>query len=257
MSNFLWPHGLQHARLPCPSLSPGVCTNSFPLSLWYHPTILPSVAPSLPAFNLSQDKGPQFSAVQLLSHVQLFATPWTAARHTFLSITNSWSLLKLMSIEMLIPSNHLTLCHPLLLPPSIFPSIRAFYKKSVLLIKWPKYWSFSFSISPSNEHSGLISFRMDWLDLLSVQGTLTSLLQHHSSKTSILGHSAFFIVQISHTYMITGKTIALTRWTFVGKLTSLLFNMLSRFVKAFLPRSKCLLISWLQSPSTVILELPK
>ena len=155
------------------------------------------------------------------------------------------------------PSNHLTLCHPLLLPPLIFPSIRVFSSESVLHMRWPKYWSFSFSISPSNEHPGLISFRMDWLDFLAVQGTLKSLLQHHSSKTSILRCSAFFTVQLSHPYMTTGKTIALTRQTFVGKVISLLFNMLSRLVITFLPRSKHLLISWLQSPSTVILEPPK
>ena len=146
------------------------------------------------------------------------------------------------------PSNCLILCHPLLLLPSIFPSIRIFSSESVLRIWWPKYWSFSFSISPSNEYSGLISFRMDWLDLLAVQGTLKNLLQHHSSKASILQRSAFFIVQLSHPYVSTGKTIALTRWTFVGKVMSLLFNMLSRLVIAFLPRSKRLLISWLQSP---------
>ena len=156
------------------------------------------------------------------------------------------------------PSNHLILCCPLLLPPSIFSSIRVFPNESVLYIRWPKYWNFSFSISPSNEYySGLISFRMDWLDLLAVQGTLKSLLQHHSSKASILQRSAFFIVQLSHPYMTTGKTIDLTRWTFVGKVMSLLFNMLSRLVIAFLPRSKHLLISWLQSPSAVILEPPK
>ena len=155
------------------------------------------------------------------------------------------------------PSNHLILCHPLLLLPSIFPSIRVFSNESVLLIRWPKYWSFSFSISPSNEYSGLISFRMDWLDHLAVQGTLKSLLQHHSSKPSILLRSAFFIVQLSHPYMTTGKTIALTRRTFVGKVMSLLFNMLSRLVISFLPRSKRLLISWLQSPSAVILEPKK
>ena len=152
------------------------------------------------------------------------------------------------------PSNHLILCHPLLLLPSIFPSIRVFSNESVLHIRWPKYWSFSFSISPSNEHSGLISFRMDWLDLLAVEGTLESLLQHHSSKASILQLSAFFTVQLSHPYMTTGKTIALTRQTFVGKVMSLLFDMLSRLVITFLPRSKRLLISWLQSPSAVILE---
>ena len=155
------------------------------------------------------------------------------------------------------PSNHLILCHPLLLPPSIFPSIRAFSIESVHRIRWLKYWCFSFSISPSNEYSGLISFRMDWLDLLAVQGSLKSLLQHHSSKASTLRCSAFFIVQLSHPYITTGKIIALTRWTFVGKVMSLLFNMLFRLVIAFLPRSKRLLISWLQSPSAVILKPPK
>ena len=153
----------------------------------------------------------------------------------------------------MMPSNHLILCHPLLLPP-IFPSIRVFSSGSALHIRWPKYWSFSFNISPSNEHSGVISFRMDWLDLLAVQGTLKSLLQHHSSKAFILQHSAFFMVQLSHPYMTTGKTIALTRWTFVSKVMSLLFDMLSRLVITFLPRSKHLLISWLQSPSAVTLE---
>ena len=156
------------------------------------------------------------------------------------------------------PSNHLILCRPLLLPPSIFPSIRIFSNESTLCMRWPKYWSFSFSIIPSKEHPGLIPFRMDWLDLLAVQGTLKSLLQHHSSKGSVLWCSAFFIVQLSHRYMTTGKTIALTRWTFVGKIVmSLFFNMLSQLVIAFLPRSKCLLISWLQSPSEVILEPEK
>ena len=192
------------------------------------------------------------NSVQSLSHVRLFATPWTAACQASLSNTNSRSLLKLMSIESVMPSNHLILCHPLLLPSSIFPSIRVFSNESVLLIRWPKYWSFTFSISPSNEYSGLISFRMNWLDLLAVQGTLKSLLQHHSSKTSTLWHSAF-----SHPYMTTGKTIALTRQIFVGKVMSLLLNMLSRLVITFLPRNKCLLISWLKSPSTVILEPPK
>ena len=155
------------------------------------------------------------------------------------------------------PSNHLSLCRPLLLLPSIFPSIRVFSNESVLRIRWPNYWSSSFNISPSNEYSGLISFKMDWLDLLAVQRTLKSLLQHHSSKASILRHSAFFIVQLSHPYMTTGNTTALTRRTFVGKVMSLLFNMLPRLVIAFLPRSKCLFISWLQSPSAVILECPK
>ena len=154
------------------------------------------------------------------------------------------------------PSNHLILCRPLLLLPSIFPSIWVFSNESALRIRWPKYWSFSFNISPSNGHPGLISFRMDWLDLLAVQGTLKRLLQHHSSKASILCHSAFFIVQLSHPYMTTGKTIALTRWTFGVKVMSLLFNMLSRLVMTFLPRSKCLVISWLQSPSAVILVPP-
>ena len=172
-------------------------------------------------------------------------------------ITNSGILLKLMSIESVMPSNHLILCCPLLLPPSIFPSIRVFSSESVLRIRWPKYWSFSFSISPSNEYSGLISFRMDWLDLLAVQGTLKSLLQHHSSKASILQRSAFFMAQLSHPYMTTGKTVALTTKTFVGKIMALLFNMLSRLVITFLPRSKHLLISWLQSPSAVILEPKK
>ena len=179
-------------------------------------------------------------------------TPWTAAHQASLSITNSRSLLKLMFIESVMPSNHLILCGPLL--PSVFPSIRVFPSESVLRIRWPKYWSFSFNISPSNEYSGLISFRMDWLDLLAVQGTLKSLLQHHSSKALVLQCSAFFIVQLSHPYMTTGKTIALTRQTFVSKVMSLLFNMLFRLVIAFLPGSKCLLISWLQSPSAVILE---
>ena len=170
-----------------------------------------------------------------------------------LSITNSWSLPKLMFTELVMPSNYLILCHPLLLLPPIPPSIRVISNESALCIRWPKYWSFSFSISPSSEYPGLISFRMDWLDLLAAQGTLKSLLQHHSSKASILQCSAFFIVQLSHPYMTTGKTIALTRWTFVGKVMSLLFNMLSRLVITFLPMSKCLLISWLQSPSAVIL----
>ena len=155
------------------------------------------------------------------------------------------------------PSNHLILCHPLLLLPSIFPGIRVFSNESALHIRWPKYWSFSFNNSPANEHPGLIFFRMDRLDLLAVQGSLKRLLQHHSSKASILRHSAFFTVQLSHPYMTTGKTIALTRWTFVNKVMSLLFNMLSRLVITFLPRSKHLLISWLQSPSAVILEAPK
>ena len=195
----------------------------------------------------------QFS--RLLSRVQLFVTPWTAACQASLSITNSWSLIKLMSIKLLMPSNHLILSHPLL--PSIFPRISVFSNESALLIRWPKYQTFSFNIRSSNEYSGLISFRMDWLDLLAVQGTLKSFLQHHSSKASILRCWAFFIVQLSHPYTTTGKTIALTRWTFVGKVISLIFNILSRLVITFLPRSKRLLISWLQSPSAMILEPKK
>ena len=165
------------------------------------------------------------SSVQLLSRVRLFVTQWTAARQASMSITNSQSLLKLMSIELVMPSNHLTLCCPLLLQPSIFPNIRVFSNESVLRIRWPKYWSFSFTISPSSEHPGLISFRMDWLDLLAVQETFKNLLQHHSSKASILLCSAIFTVQLSHPYMTTGKTIAFTRRTFVDKVMSLLFNM--------------------------------
>ena len=193
-------------------------------------------------------------SVQLLSCVRLSTIPWTAAHQSSLSITNSCSLLKFMSIKLVTPSNHLILCHSLLLLPSIFPGIRVFANESVLQIRWPKYWSFSFRISPSNECSGLISFRMDWLDLLAVPGTLKSLLQNHSSKASILRCSAFFIIQLSHPYMTTGKNRALTRWTFVGKVMSMLFHMLSRWVIAFFQGVKCLLISWLQSPSAVILE---
>ena len=198
-----------------------------------------------------------FSSVQSLSHVWLFATSRTAACQASLSITNSRSLLKLMSIELVMPSNHLILCGPLLLLPSIFPRIKVFSSESVLCIRWPKYWSFSFSISPSNDYSGLISFRMDWLDFPAVQGTLKSLLQHHSSKASILRCSAFFMVQLSHPYMTTGKTITLTRRTFVGKVMSLLFNLLSRLIITFLSKSKRHLISWLQSPSAVIFGTPK
>ena len=195
-----------------------------------------------------------FSLVQSFSHFWLFATPGTAACQASLSITNSWSLLKLMSIETMMPSNHLIICHPLLFLPSIFPSIRIFSNESVLHIRWPKYWSFNLSISPCKEYSALISFRIDWFDLLVVQGTLKSLLQHHSLKISILWCSVFFMVQLSHPYMSTAKIIDLTRWTFVGKVMSLLFNMLSRLAIAFLPRNKCLLISWLQSPPTVIFK---
>ena len=190
--------------------------------------------------------GNQFSSVQSLSHVRLFATLWITARQASLSITNSWSSLKLMSIESVMPPSHLILCCPLLLLLPIPLSIRVFSNESTLCMRWPKYWSFSFSINPSKEHPGLISFRMDRLDLLGVQGTLKSLLQHHSSKVSILWCSAFFTVQLSHPYMTTGKTIA-----FVGKVISLLLYMLSRLVITFLPRSKCLLISWLKSPSAV------
>ena len=206
------------------------------LVLCHLPFLPPSIFPSISLV--------QFSS---LSRVRLFATPWTTAHQASLSITNSRSPPKPMSIESVMPSNHLILCHPLLLQPSIFPSIRVFSNESALCIRWPKYWSFSFNISPSNEHPGLISFRMDWLDLPAVQGTLKSHLQHHTSKASILRCSAFFIVQLSHPYMTTGKTIALTRWTFVKKVMSLLSNMLSSLVITFLPRSKRLLISWLKS----------
>ena len=196
----------------------------------------------------------QFSSVQSLSRVRLFATPWIAAHQASLSITSSRSSLRFTSIKSVMPSSHLIFCRPLLLLPPIPPSIRVFSNESTVHMRWPKYWSFSFSIIPSKETPGLISFKMDWFDLLAVQGTLKSLLQHHSSKASILRHSAFFTVQHSHLYMTTGKTIALTRRTFVGKVMSLLFNMLSKLVITFLPRSKRLLISWLPSPSTVILE---
>ena len=197
-----------------------------------------------------------FSSVQLLSRVQLFVTPWTAAHQASLSIANSQSLLKLSSIESVMPSSHLILCHPFLLLPSIFPSIRFFTNESVLHITWPKYWSFSFSISPSNElrtdflEDGLVGYPCSLR-------TLKSLVHHHSSKASILWCSALFIVQLSHPYLITRKTIALTKRTFVGKIMSLLFNILSRLVITFLPRRKCLLISWFQSPSAVIWEPKK
>ena len=197
----------------------------------------------------------QFSSVtqscQTLCDPMDYSTPVFPVHHQLSEFT------QIMSIELVMPSNYLILCHPLFLPPSIFPSIRVFTNESVLCIRWPKDWSFSFNISPSNAYSGLIFFRMEWLDLLAVQGTLKSPLQHHSSKASILQCSAFFIVQLSHSYMTTGKTIALTRQTFVDKVTSLLFKMLSRLVITFLPRSKRLLISWLQSPSAVILEPQK
>ena len=192
--------------------------------------------------------------VQLLSHVQLFVNTWTAACQASLSFTTSWSLLKLTSIETVMPSNHLLLCCPLFLLPSIFPSIRVFSNESALHIRWPKYWSFSFSISSFSEYSGLISFMIDWFDLLAVQGTLRSLLQHHSSKASILWRSAFFMAQLSYPNMTTGKA---SRCTFVSKVISLPFNTLSRFFIVFLPRSKRLLMSWLQSLSAVILEPKK
>ena len=182
----------------------------------------------------------EFSSVQSFSRVQLFVTPWTAARQASLSITNSRSPPKFMSIESVMPSNHLILCRPLLLLPSNFSNIRVFSNESALHIRWPNCWSFSLTISPSNEHPGMITFRMDWLDLLAVQGTLKSLLQHHSSKASILRCSAFFTLQLSHPYMTTGKTLALTRWTFVGKIMSLLFNMLSRLDIAFPQRTSIL-----------------
>ena len=188
-----------------------------------------------------------FRSDQSLSRVQLFVTPWIAARQASLSITNSWSSLRLTS-KSVMPSSHLILCRPLLLLPPIPPSIRVFSNESTLRMRWPKYWSFSFSIIPSKEIPGLISFRMDWLDLLAVQGTLKSLLQHHSSMHQFFC-TQLFTVQLSHPYITTGKTIALTRRTFVGKIMSLLLNMLSRLVITFLPRSKRLLISWLQSPS--------
>ena len=198
-----------------------------------------------------------YISVQSLSCVWLFVTPWTAACQASLAITNSQSLLELMSIKLMMPSNHRILCHPLILLPSVYPSIKVFSNESVFCIRWPKYWSFIFNISPSNEYSVLISFRIDWFDLLVVQRALKSLLQYHSSKASILRCSAFFIVQLLHQYMTTGKTIALTRQTFLDKVMSLLFNMLSRLVIAFLLRSKHLLISWLQSPYAVILQPKK
>ena len=196
----------------------------------------------------------QFSSVA--QSCPTLCDPMNCSTQASLSITNSRNSLKLTSIESVMPSSHLILCCPLLLLPPIPPSIRVFSSESTLHMRWPKYWSFSFSIIPSNEHPGLISFRMDWLDLLAVQGTLKSLLQH-TSKASILRCSAFFTVQLSHPYMTTGETTTLTRWTFVGKVMSLLLNMLSRLVITFLPRSKRLLISWLQSPSAVILEPQK
>ena len=254
----MWPHREQPTRLPRPWDSPGKNTGvgchfllqcmSAVTSKFLVATVL-HIERNMPCFYrwLPQSfrglGGSYFeslslfiSSVQLLSPVRLFATPCTAAHQTFLSITNSRSLLKLVFIELVMPSNHLILCCPLILLPSIFPSIRVFSDESALRIRWSKYWNFSFNISPSKEYSGLISFRMDWLDLLAVQGALKNLLQNYSSRTSILWCLAFFIAQLSHPYMTTGKTIALTRQTFVGKVMSLLFNMLSRLVITFLPR---------------------
>ena len=232
----------------------------FPAPLWImfyqHEEKRPLFSTLLSLVNSPASK-PVLSSVQLFSHVQLFVTPWIAAHQASLSITNSRSTLRVTSIESVMPSSHLILGCPLLLVPPIPPSIKVFYNESTIRTRWPKYWSFSFSIIPSKEIPGLISFRVDWLDLLAVQGTLKHLLQHHSSKASILQHSAFFTVQLSHPYMTTGKTIALTRQTLVGKVMSLILNMLSRLVITFLPRSKCLLISWLPSPSAVILEPQK
>ena len=220
-------------------------------AVWCSAELLP-----LPSVNNSTSTPSlQFSSVA--QSCPTLCNPMDCSTPASLSITNSWSLLKLMTIESVMPSNHLILCHPLLLLPSIFPSLGVFSNESILCIRWPKYWSSRFSIRPSNEYSGLISFRMDWLDFLAVQGTLKSLLQYHSSKASILWCSVVFIVQLSHLYLTTGKTIALTRWTFFGNVMSLLFNMLSRLVIAFLPRNKHLLITWLKSPSAVILEAKK
>ena len=195
------------------------------------------ISPHISHFSLCKILKGELCSVQSLSCVQLFVTPWAAACQASLSITNSQSLLKLMSIESVMPSNCLNLCHPLLLLSSLFPSIRVFSNESILQIRWPKYWSFSFSINPSNEYSQLISFRIGWFDLFAVQGTLKSLLQYYSSKASILWHSVIFTIQLSHQYMTTGKTTALTRWTFFDKVMSLLFNMLSRLAITFLPKT--------------------
>ena len=221
------------------SLYPSHASKTFYSHWWYiHPWLHKSL----------------LAIVQSLSHVQLFVIPWTAACQASLSITISQSLLNLMSLESMMPSNHLILCCSLFLLPSIFPIIRVFSNKSAYCIRWPKCWSFSYKISASNEYSGLISRRIDWFDLFAVQGTLGSLLQHYGFKASVLWFSAFLMVRLSHPYMTTGKNTALTRWTSVGKIMSLLFNMLSRLVIASLSRRKHLLISWLQSPSAVILE---
>ena len=252
----LWPQWLQHTRLLCPCDSPGNNTGVGCHALLQGIFLTQESNPHL-FYILHWQAGSLSLVPPEFSHVQLCDPSDGSTPGCSWSITNSQSLLKLMSIESVMPSSQLILCCPLLLPPSIFPSIRVFSNESLLHIRWPKCWSFSFNISSSNKYSGLISFRMDWLDLLAVQGTLKSLLQHHSSKASIPLCSAFFIVQLSHLYVTTGKTIALTRWTFVDKVMSLLFNMLSRLVITFLPRSKCLLISWLQSPSVGILEPKK
>ena len=219
--------------------------------------ILPTLLTGRYIYAAAMEKSMKFPSVQSFSHVWLFVTPWTTAHQASLSITNCQSPPKPMSIESVMPSNHFILCCPLLLLPSILPRNRVFSSEWALHIRWPQYGNFSFNISPSKEYPEMISFRVDWLDLLAAQGTLKSLLQNHSLKASILRCSAFFIAQLSHACMTTGKTIVWTRWTIVDKVMSLLFNMLSRLVITFLPRSKCLLMSWLQSPSAVILKPQK
>ena len=267
VSNSLRPHESQQARPPCPSPSPGVHSNSCPSSWWWHPAISSSVAPfssclqSLPSsesFPMSQ-----FFAWggQSTGDAQLCPFLWHAMDLSILGFPVHHQLLEPSQTHGHWVSDmiqHLISCCPLLLLPSIFPRVRVFFNESVLCIqRCPKYWSFNFSISPSNEFSGLISFRIDWVDLLVVQGTLMSILQHYSWKASIVQHSVFFTAQLSHPYVTTRKTIALIRWTFVYRAMYLLFNMLSRFVIAFIPKTNCLLISWLQSPSAVILEPKK
>ena len=244
MSDSLQLQELQHTNIPCPSLSPTLCSYSCPLNPWCHPTISSSTTVQKHQF-FSAQPSLCHQSVQSLSRVRPFVTPWIPVRQASLSITSSQSSLKLTSIESVMPSSYLILCCSLLFLHPIPPHIRVFSNESTLCMRWPKYWSFSFSIIPSKEIPGLISFRMDWLALLAVQETLKSLLQHHSSKASILWHWAFFTVQLSHPYMTTGKTLALTRWTFVGKVMSLLLNMLSRLVITFLPGNKCFLISLL------------
>ena len=265
MSDSLRLHESQHTRPPCPTPTPGVHWDSRPSSQWCHPAISSEIYKTL--IKKTKDDTKRWKdklcfelvvvSIRLLSHVPFFGTLWLAAHQASLSLTIFQSLLKLMSIESVQLLNHLILCRPLLLLLSVSPHIRVFSNELAFHIRWPKYWSFSFSISPSIENSGLISFKIDWLDLLEVQGILNSLIQHHNSKTSVLWCSAFFMVQFSNLYITTGKTIALTIQMFVGKVMSLLFNMLSRFVIAFLPRSEPLLISWLQSLSTVILQPKK